>query len=494
MEQLPNNLNLAGLSISEDGPNLTSRTPPPPGFDGSANTERERSTSFNNLAVALGTGLAESMENSTSDTLGQQQQQGLQQPRIPTPSNVDNYTRQSRHLASRLVGGSNNGGSGGIQHMGGGFDYLNPSGTGHLLIPPSNNAFLEKLKAEREKAGASGLQGNQASQRGNDFLSSLSGATNQQQGQQGSDAFTTAMNNPQVQSNRVSNISSNANQHELNSNQEMLTQELLKHQMWQQNNGTNNYKANMQPVGLTVVEPSSRNSPAPRSIAMNQSGLMYPANDSNVGNGRMVGSLSNPQGNNGNGENFVLRNGVVNLSGGRLSAPPPNTEGRASAPPVNSQRATGVMNVGLGGLNNAAAMRALQTSSLQMRVAELHQELGGNGNISGVKVSNNATMNLRTMPGGNVIVLSSPAPPASQVILKGPSRETTPLDRNSPRPQMPITSVLNATLQQQCSRVNPEQKERERVAVEQLAPYLRDPPKNQKYHSNAASNVTRYVS
>ena len=482
MAQLPNNLNMAGLSISEDGPNLSSRTPPPPGFDRSTNTERERSTSFNNLAVALGTGLAESMENSTSDALGQQQQQELQQQRIPTPSNVDNYTRQSRHLASRLVGGSNNGGSGGI-HTGGSFDYLNPSATGHLLIPPSNNAFLEKLKAEREKACAGGLQGQHVSSGGNDFLSSLSGATKQQQGQQGQDAFTASTNNPQGQSNHANNNPSKANQNGLNSNQEILTQELLKHQMWQQNNGTNHYKANMQAVGLTVVEPSSRNSPAPRNIAINQSGLMYQTNDINVGNGRMMGGGSNAQGSNGNS--------AVNFSGGRLSAPPSSTEGRASAPPINSQRATGVMNIGLGNLNNSAAIRALQTSSLQMRVAELHQELGANGNISGLKVPNNAPVNLRTMPGGNVIVLSSPLPPASQVVMKGPSREATPLDRNSPRPQMPMNSVLNAPPQQQISRVNPEQKERERAAVDELKSYLRDPPKNQKYHSNAASNVTR---
>ena len=190
MDSSGNNLNLVGLSISEDGPSLTSRTPPPPGFNGSSmEPEREKSTSFNNLAMALGTGLAESMDNSTSD---QQQQHGLQ--RMPTPSNVDNYTRQSRHLASRLVGGAA-GGSGGMR-QGGGFDYLNPSGTGHHLIPPSNNAFLEKLKAERESAGANVLGIHQASRGGNDFLSSLSGATSNQQ--------TSSMNS-QVQSNQLNN-------------------------------------------------------------------------------------------------------------------------------------------------------------------------------------------------------------------------------------------------------------------------------------------------
>jgi RNA recognition motif-containing protein len=42
--------------------------------------------------------------------------------------------------------------------------------------------------------------------------------------------------------------------------------------------------------------------------------------------------------------------------------------------------------------------------------------------------------------------------------------------------------------QNQISRVSAEQKERERVAVNELAPFLRDPPQNQKYSSNAASN------
>ncbi|KAL3780276.1 hypothetical protein ACHAWO_007053 [Cyclotella atomus] len=475
MDLNQNGLNLAGLSISENGPKLTSRTPPPPGFNGAGlDSERKKSTSFNNLAMALGTGLAESMENSTSE------QQGLQQQRIPTPSNVDNYTRQSRHLASRLVGGGTNGGTGGMR-AGGGFDYLNPSGTGHLLIPPSNNSFLEKLKAERESAGVdTGRQ--QMTQDNGDFLSSLIGSTG--------NMHSTSMNT-QAQENRLDNTPTKSSQSGLNENQHLLTQELLRHQMWQQNNSTNNYKANMQPIGVTVVEPSSRNSPAPRSIAVNGSGLMYPVRDGNVGNGSLVGSNTlgslNVQGNNRGDENlnerqsFVLGNGTVNF------APPPTTEGRASAPPINSQQPGGVINVGLGA--NNAALRALQTSSLQMRVAELHQQLGANGNNNGSRIPTNATINLRAMPGGKVIVLASPPPNASQVVLTAPSREATPMDRNSPRPQMHMSSVGTAALPQ-LSRVSPEQKERERAAVEELTPYLRDPPKNQKYQSNSASNTS----
>lgn len=476
MESNKNNLNLAGLSISENSPNLTSRTPPPPGFDGahhSTNSEKEKSSSYNNLARALGTGLAESMENSTSDGLVSiQHQQGLQQPRMPTPSNVDNYIRQSRHLASRLVGGGNDGVAGGMTHnnMGGGFDYLNPAGTGHVLIPPSNNAFLEKLKAERENKNGLG----KPSQGGGDFLSSLSGASStraQQQG--GSEAFIAAMN-AQAQSITTNNSETN-NQSGLNENQELLSQKLLRHQMWQQGNTGDNYKANVRPIGVTVVEPSSRNSPAPRAItANNVNAVVHPNNSSN-------GVAGN--------QNFVQS---INFAGGRLSAPPPSTEGRASAPPINSQRVGGGLNIGLGGANNNATLRAMQASSLQMRVAELHQQLGTNGNSNGMRVRGNVPVNLRTMPGGNVIVLASPAPPPSQILMKPPSREATPLDRNSPRPQMMSVnnSAASGNAQHQISRLTPEQKEKERTAVEELAPFLRDPPKNQKYQSNAASNAS----
>jgi len=480
MDNNENNLNLAGLSISENSPNLTARTPPPPGFDGAPHSiisERGQSSSYNNLARALGTGLAESMENSTSGGListqqqhqqQQHHQQGMQQPRMPTPSNVDNYIRQSRHLASRLVGGGN-----GEIAGGGGFDYLNPAGTGHVLIPPSNNAFLEKLKAERENKNGLGTT---TSQGGGDFLSSLSGASSTgAQPQGGSDAFTAAMN-AQAQSIRTNQNGSN-NQSGLNEHQELLSQKLLRHQMWQQGNTTDNYKASMRPIGVTVVEPSSRNSPAPRAISLNNAnGVMYPNNNSNGVAG-------------GGNQNFVQS---INFAGGRLSAPPPSTEGRASAPPINSQRVGGGLNIGLGGANNNATLRAMQASSLQMRVAELHQQLGTNASSNGMRVHGNVPVNLRTMPGGNVIVLASPAPPPSQVIMKPPSREATPLDRNSPRPQMMTVtnSAASGNGQHQISQVTPEQKERERAAVEELAPFLRDPPKNQKYQSNAASNAS----
>ncbi|KAL7481287.1 hypothetical protein ACHAW6_006976 [Cyclotella cf. meneghiniana] len=490
MAQHPGNITLTGLSISEDGLNLTSRTPPPPGFKCAAHSiDREKSTSFNNLAMALGTGLAESMDSSTSDGLSQQQ--GMQQKRAATPSNVDNYTRQSRHLASRLVGGGSSGGTGGLVA---GFDYLNPS---EFLIPPTDTSFLDKLKADREEAFRQNNKsidaGLGASRGGNEFMPSTqqqNGPTCQQQrpmvftaammaqahSNTSSDAFQ-LLQNP---SSGLSNNPGNFNQSGLDTSQHLLTQELLRHQMWQQSNQTDSYKANAKTIGVTVVEPSSRNSPAPRTIGVNGDGLLYPMRGNFAPNAGIIGggalgassdkradTYANKSIGNGGNVDLVLGSGAVDIAGGR-----------ASAPPTNSQQGRGVISVGLSGGNNAA-IRAYQASSLQMRVAELHQELGAGG-------GNNLPINLRTMPAGNMIVLATPPPPHSQVI-KAPSREATPMDRNTPRPSMPTSSVASHA-PNHSARVNPEQKERERAAVEALAPFLRDPPQNQKGSSSSNSS------
>lgn len=136
--------NMSRLSISEQqqqqqqdnnngssSPTFTSsRTPPPPGFAAAAATADDvghtidrsdtpntcKSTSFNNLAMALGTGLAECMDDST--TAVQQPPSQIQLPPglIPersTSFTPDNYTRQSRHSVSRLMGSNNVGGGGG---------------------------------------------------------------------------------------------------------------------------------------------------------------------------------------------------------------------------------------------------------------------------------------------------------------------------------------------------------------------------------------------
>mgnify|MGYP001075093223 CR=1 FL=1 len=122
-----------------------SRTPPPPGFDGASsnnvtstiivdrsNSGTPKSTSYNNLAMALGSGLAESMDDSTGGSGqhglttnnalmngGGQQQivrpgstmsggiQDMSPGRINTP---DAYTRQSRHAVGRLMGSGSGGG------------------------------------------------------------------------------------------------------------------------------------------------------------------------------------------------------------------------------------------------------------------------------------------------------------------------------------------------------------------------------------------------
>lgn len=120
------------LTVSE-----TSKTPPPPGFNNiqpqpqqdidrsGTPSSRCQSTSYNNLKNAIGSGLADSMDDSTQLS---SQQQDLIRPsgsgnngqvvgnnnmspgRINTP---DTYTRQSRHSVTRLMGsGSVQGSSG----------------------------------------------------------------------------------------------------------------------------------------------------------------------------------------------------------------------------------------------------------------------------------------------------------------------------------------------------------------------------------------------
>ena len=116
------------LTVSE-----TSKTPPPPGFNNNIQPQQDidrsgtpssrcQSTSYTNLKLAIGSGLADSMDYSTGGgqplALNQSQQQDLIRPsgqvgyssngnsnmspgRINTP---DTYTRQSRHSVTRLMG------------------------------------------------------------------------------------------------------------------------------------------------------------------------------------------------------------------------------------------------------------------------------------------------------------------------------------------------------------------------------------------------------
>lgn len=121
------------LTVSE-----TSKTPPPPGFNNiqpqqdvdrsGTPSSRCQSTSYNNLKLAFGSGLADSMDDSTTQLSSQSQQQDLRRPsgsgnngqvvgnnnmspgRINTP---DTYTRQSRHSVTRLMGSGSVQGSAG---------------------------------------------------------------------------------------------------------------------------------------------------------------------------------------------------------------------------------------------------------------------------------------------------------------------------------------------------------------------------------------------
>lgn len=544
MSQNPGSIDLSRLSISEDGPNLTARTPPPPGFDAPSNNNNRtnrassntttnaasgKSTSFNNLAMALGTGLAESMEDSTSEQQQQQQQMHSiqEQQRIPTPSNVDNYTRQSRHSVSRLVGGGSGNNVGGA--LVGGFEY------GHLLVPPLNQGSggggFGQSSGGGSGSGQRGMFG------GNEdmnetylgLLSSQQGSgMNQQQQQQkqsqtqqrpvvftaammanaqtNKDAFQLLQNSNNITTNNTNTASSNMNSANINqintqdvgSNQHILSQELLRHQMWQQsnqsiNNSNNNFNpSSNNPIGVTVVEPaSSRNSPAPHPtmVGMNGDGLLYPMRASGGGNvsgsggehliggqllgsGNVVNNLNNASGGQGvvEREDFVLGGGVHSFAGGR-----------ASAPPTNSQQGT--------------AIRAYTASSLQMRFRESHQELGVGGKVvtigGGANNNNNVPVHaVRTVPAGNVIVLATPTPPP-QHLMRPPSREATPdplLNRQVSRSSTPASTITNSTHQHTfVTSRGPDLQEKERLAVEELASFIRDPPKDSGSSSSSKS-------
>jgi len=633
---------MARITISEDGttphPNndLTSRTPPPPGFESNtannANAEQRsdtpntcKSTSFNNLAMAFGTGLAECMDESTSETTK------LQKPpnRIHTP---DTYTRQSRHSARFM--GSSGGGAGG-------FDYLNSAGTSHMLIPPSNSAYLDKLKAggaggqqqqqQQQMMGMGGIgnttggMGNQLDSANNSgMFASRQQHQSSQQSSNGSSLaqamasmdqkpvrFTAAMMasaqsgtggyDATFQSNTNNQAAgAAAGNNEMPSpilastNSQNLNQELLRQQFLQQqsnmnngaNQGVNNAfgQSNSNTIGVTVVEPSStRNSPAPQRggatmIGMNGDGLLYPLMQQQQKGGGGGGGPGQQQrnsmpgtslaqaagggyknaGDNDNAshakerDNFLL--GVANAgalpgiaatgnilnfaapTGGRASAPPPQSQPFAS--PFPGGMTTVVM--------NNAAIRAYTASSLQMRVAELHQELGNGAGANklnaGVQVAATpggmpvttaggmtmaaappGTVMLRTVPAGTttaipIVLTPAPTPPPptmsahvpSGATMRPPSRggggANTPdplLNKqitrssspgsgstitNSPMPSAPNLVAGVPPVTSPSPTFDEELRERERAAVRELAPFLRDPPSKSSSASNGSGS------
>ncbi|KAL7473834.1 hypothetical protein ACHAXS_014408 [Conticribra weissflogii] len=510
---LQSSIDMSRLSITEDGPNLTSRTPPPPGFNqsnggnGAVGSTTSKSTSFNDLARALGTGLAECMDDSTNENNNGNNGgiSSLQQQSFALSSDVDNYTRQSRHSVNRMVGSG-----------GGGFDYLNPAGTGHFLIPPSDLSYLNKLKAEHAaRLGGNGgeqkLQGlSGGGTESGDFLSNDNYSNGSRDFNSSMLQTGMALNHPQQQQQQQTRITasimtnarddrtmdslqkylqgsgndSSNNDHGSNNegggssfgpNPQNLTQELLRHQLWQQSNQSNNRSGSQ---NVTIVEPSSRGSPAPQMLL----GL-YGSGSNNFGIGQGQGR---DQGNAmSGGKDDLVGRGVLSFNGGR-----------SSAPPSNSHAPVGALAGGLLGGTNNPAIRAYTASSLQMRVAELHQQLGASGGHG----------NIATLPTGNVVVLTpgaTPVPLHSSTI----SREGTPdplLHKHISRSSTPASTLtnphdfvdrrngatpnLNQFQPSQEDELQRSQKELE--ALEDLKPFLRE-HKRDGNSSNSSNAISR---
>jgi len=98
-----------GPGLEVGGLRSMSAEPPPPGFSGeSVNMWKDqeppgRTSSFNNLAAALGSGLAESMDDATN---GEHATMALLTDNFLSSASKDDisYARHSRHAASRLLG------------------------------------------------------------------------------------------------------------------------------------------------------------------------------------------------------------------------------------------------------------------------------------------------------------------------------------------------------------------------------------------------------
>ncbi|KAL7548731.1 hypothetical protein ACHAWF_012000 [Thalassiosira exigua] len=570
---------MARLSLSESGggrsPNLTSHTPPPPGFDGAAaisgsNISRSgtpKSTSFNDLAAALGTSLAEGMD------------QGMDQGMDDPPSSVvdcgdggplgqdhprrtftpDGYARQTRHSVSRMMG------SGGGATTGGGFDYLDPERTGHLLIPPANSAYLDTLKAGgggqaplQTGSGACFMNSGGSGPNGAGSPPFPSGQPNNDGGNQSylmaqaasatqdpkPMKFTAAMmanaqllpqpaNTGSGGPSPVLAASTDVQGHaQTRTHPQHLNQELLQRQLQQQHQimqrsglgessdpGANFGQNNPNAIGITVVEPSSTsNSPAPQrhaamGVGMNSDGLLYLLpNGSNQLSSlaratKETENMAPPQGAAypGNaaglapfGAQHVLA--AAAASTGRSSAPPPQSQ-----QPLAGQFVPGGMTTVV--LNNAA-IRAYTASSLQMRVAELHQQLGVGGARVGVPAAAPVAVPAAppvafravptTVPAGAAVVLTQaptptpvPRPPSrggvttplDPFLNKQVSRSSTPGSTITDSPNLGACRQLGVQLQSQLPPMPPvngripdqELLEREDSAVVDLTPFLREP-------------------
>eukprot|EP00985_Skeletonema_marinoi_P018868 scaffold10678_cov130-Skeletonema_marinoi.AAC.5 len=553
-------------------PNLTSFTPPPPGFDTNNNKNNStiaaeqqphrKSPSFNNLAMALGTGLAECMDNSTSDhtnnnnTMNNNMNNNTDLTATGLDQ-MDNYARQSRHAVTRLIGHSQ-------------FQQQQREGRGS--VPPG---YLNGSAAGGSAGGLSlqylsGGGGVNGGVNGNGGVNVGGGGDS---GQQQQVRFTAAMmaqqtHNPTTQHQHQPSLAGNNHHHqqELNTQQQQQQLQMMgqttqflnggdhhllqmhrQQQQQQVDGGATNLNTNggtlpsttynpltkqqaiqfQQPQqtysyqGVTVVEPNSaRNSPA----------ILNPHHGSNtmsgggVGGGggdgllytniRKDGDLFPQQQGGGNQSGDQMKNnmgGLPLLSSQGGGQPHPQLQqqqqqaqvgGRASAPPSNlttggGRTASVLHHTAMGHPN----LRAFTASSLQMRVAELHQELGSN--VGGGNVG-----------GGNVGVVGGPTPPSSRPTTPGQPHQqgqqqqqlrtiivtsaTPPLHPNTPQrmvintppppghvlvttttaapPGAPPPSQSNNTNNSRPATpatISPEQREREQVAAQELEPFLK---------------------
>eukprot|EP00986_Skeletonema_menzelii_P012196 scaffold6619_cov146-Skeletonema_menzelii.AAC.2 len=577
-------------------PNLTSFTPPPPGFDAASAsaastksnnikiaTDQEayrKSPSFNNLAMALGTGLAECMDNSTSDnnngntsTAAAANNNGL--------DSMDNYARQSRHAVTRLIGHSQfqqqqREGRGSVPP-----NYLNgaaasaassSSGVGNTLnlqylgVNSGGNVnggggdgqqqqqqqqqvrFTAAMMAQQSHIHQGGTTTTTATTThpstigGNNRLQDFNMQQQQQQqhhlqmmGQTthqflnhgtaaaGSDHHLLQMHHHQLLlrqppptdgSTNLGSGNNGTNQTLLPSSYNPLNkQQALQFQQQQHSSSQSSTNTNVMMTnpnilhsyhGVTVVEPNSaRNSPA---ILNPNGGGRSSNNDPNtnatmdllkntLGGGGGGGlPLQHGTNNNNNNNNNTSTAPTFGMVGGRASAPPSNlTTGGGRTASVLHHTAMGHPN-----------LRAFTASSLQMRVAELHQELGSGVGGGGKNV---------TGGGGNAVgVVGGPTPPSSRPPTAEPPQQqqqqqqqvrtiivtsaTPPLHPNtaqrvvlSPNPPpspkhvmvttttaAPPPGVSNTTNKSRPSTpamISPEQREREQVAAQELEPFLK---------------------
>ena len=472
-----------------------------------------KTTSFNNLAMALGTGLAESMDHSTSDrgneaargvapaigvageaTSAMAAMEGGAPGRINTP---DVYARQSRHAVNRLLGNS---GSGNERNpLGGSFDagsFLNPSS----FIPDrSNGTYQEDLKTgdgQRQLLG------------GTSFSSAAMNNNNQQ-----------VNNNHQLapRGEKPMRYTAAMMAQQQQQQQPLMARGQLQQQQQQQGGvtvleagyvlakgGSNNLNS-LTPIsvaqyGVTVVEPPSRNStPAyndmgtPRSrtgsisaaFGLNKDGLLYPLGVDDGRKSRDDSRVPSPPSQTKNASFAGAAPGF--FVGGRASAPP----SCLGLPATNFQPP-----------GNVQAMRSYTVSSLQSKVAELHRELSGDssaaqqggligqqgganvvqqgsvvgqqgGSYHAVAQQQQAVAAIRTVPAVPIVLTTVPAPHQSVLCPPsslGVSRETSPNPGQLPGAQ----SLHAAVLALQMNRVDPEQLKREDAAAEDLAPFLKD--------------------